>query len=92
MQEDQDLILWTQGPHNNLTTSRPYNSINDIHHQHTKYFTHMSQIIHPKTNQEIETSTRITNNTKTNNQRSTGATEYGCPLVESDYHCNNEYE
>ena len=21
-----------------------------------------------------------------------GATESGCPLVESDYHCNNEYE
>ena len=21
-----------------------------------------------------------------------GATKSGCPLVESDYHCNNEYE
>ena len=68
MQEDQDLSLWTQGPHKNLTTSRPSNSSNGIHHQHIKEFTQLSHINHPTTNQEIKTNTSITTNTKTSNQ------------------------
>ena len=75
MQEYQDLILWTQGPHNKLTTSRPSNAINWIHHQHIKYFTHMSHVIHPTTNQETKISTRITSSTKTSNQISTMSKE-----------------
>ena len=71
MQDDQDLRLWTQGPHKNLTTPTPSNASNGIHHQHIKDFTHMSHIIHPTTNQETKTSTSITSSTKTSNQRST---------------------
>ena len=75
MQEDQDLSLWTQGPHKSLTTSRPSNASNGIHHQHIKDFTHMSHIIHPTTNQETKTSTSITSSTKTSNQISTMSKE-----------------
>ena len=75
MQEDQDLSLWNQGPHNNLTTSRPSNARNGIDHQHIKNFTHMSHIIHRATNQERKTSTSITSSTKTSNQRSTMSKE-----------------
>ena len=75
MQEYQYLRLWTQGPHKNLTTSIPSNASNEIHHEHIKEFTHMSHIIHKKTNQETKTSTSITRNTKTNNQISTMSKE-----------------
>ena len=71
MQEDQDLSLWTQGPHKNLTTLRSSNASNEIHHQHIKDFAHMSHIIHPTNNQETKISTSITTSTKTSNQIST---------------------
>ena len=75
MQEDQDISLWNQGPHKKLTTSRPSNASNGLHHQHIKEFTHMSHIIHSTINQESKTSTSITSNTKTSNQRSTMSKE-----------------
>ena len=75
MQEDQDLSLWTEEPHKILTTSRPSNARNGIHHQHIKKFTHMSHIIHPTTNKETKTSTSIKINTKADNQRSTRTKE-----------------
>ena len=64
-----------QGSHKNSTTSRPSNASNGLQHQHIKGLTHMSHIIHPTINQETKTSTRITSNTKTNNQRSTRSKE-----------------
>ena len=54
MQEDQDLRLWTQGPHKNLTTSIPSNASNGIHHQHIKDFTHEPN--YPSNNQSRDQS------------------------------------
>ena len=64
-----------QGPHKNLTTSRPSNASNGIHHQHIKDFTQMSHIIYPTTNQETKTITSIRSSKKTSNQRSTMSKE-----------------
>ena len=69
MQEDQDLSVWTQGPHKNLTTSRPSNARNGIHHQQINDITHEPH--HPTTNQDIKTSTSITSIKRISNQRST---------------------